>query len=78
MKSFKMKSALLTSVVLVSLSCFVYVNTASVESAVTVEVNTLTVKASKNNNDSENPTKMWDLALIKSAFSLIQKFLPAK
>jgi hypothetical protein len=76
MKSTSIKSALFAALVLVSLSCFVYVNTTSIDRALQVEgITQPTVKAAKA--ASQN-AQMPDLTLFKGVISLVQTFFPAK
>ena len=76
MKSTSVKNALFAALVLVSLSCFVYVNTAAVDRALQVEgvAQSAVLSAEK----TPKSVQMADLALLKSAISLIQNFFPAK
>lgn len=76
MKSTSVKNALFAALVLVSLSCFIYVNTTAVNRALQVEVvaQSAVLKAEK----TPKSVQMADLALLKSAISLIQNFFPAK
>ncbi len=76
MKSTSVKTALFAALVLVSLSCFIYVNTTSIDRALQVEgVAQSTVLNAENKAKN---AQMPDLALFKSAISLIQNFFPAK
>ncbi len=76
MKSTSVKNALFAALVLVSLSCFVYVNTTAVDRALQVEgvAPSAVLRAEK----SPKTAQMTDLALLKSAISLVQKFFPAR
>jgi hypothetical protein len=76
MKSTSIKNALFAALVLVSLSCFVYVNTTAVDRALQVEG--ITESALKTAENTPKSAQMADLALFKSAISLIQNFFPAK
>jgi hypothetical protein len=76
MKSEKLKSALLVCLTLISLSCFVFVNTTSVNSALSVDVKTVSTTTAEAEADEARTN--WDLTLIKNAVVVIQKFLPAK
>ena len=76
MKSTSIKTVLFAALVLISLSCFIYVNTTSVDRALQAEgVTTSTVLNAENKAKN---AQMTDLALFKSAISLIQNFFPAK
>ena len=76
MKSTSVKNALFIALAFVSLSCFVYVNTTAVDRALQVEgvAQSAVLKAEKTPKNAQMP----DLALFKSAISLIQNFFPAK
>lgn len=76
MKSTSVKNALFAALALVSLSCFVYVNTTAVDRALQVEgvAQSTVLRAEK----PPKTAQMTDLALLKSAISLVQKFFPAK
>lgn len=76
MKSKSIKNALFAALALVSLSCFVYVNTTSVDRALKAEG--ITQSALKTAEETPKSAQMADLALFKSAISLIQTFFPAK
>jgi hypothetical protein len=73
MKSTSLKSAFFATLVLVSVGCFIYVNTSSIDR--TLQVQGVTIESAEN--EARN-TKMPDLTLLKSAITLIQTFLPAK
>jgi hypothetical protein len=73
MKSTSLKSAFFAALVLVSVGCFIYVNTSSIDR--TLQVQGVTIESAEN--EARN-TKMPDLTLLKSAITLIQTFLPAK
>jgi hypothetical protein len=75
MKSTSLKSALFTALVLLSVGCFIYVNTTSLDRTLQVEGTASTVESAEK---VEHNAKMPDLTLIKSAITLIQTFLPAK
>lgn len=75
MTSTSLKSALFTALVLVSVGCFIYVNTTALDRTLQVGV---TVSPIESAEKVEHNTKMPDLTLIKSAITLIQTFLPAK
>ena len=76
MKSTSVKNALLIALALVSLSCFVYVNTTAIDRALQVEgaVQSTVLKAENTPKNAQMP----DLALFKGAISLIHNFFPAK
>ena len=75
MKSTSLKSALFAALVLVSVCCFIYVNTTALDRTLQVG---LTVSPIESAEKVEHNAKMPDLTLIKSAITLIQTFLPAK
>ena len=67
-----MKSAFAIAILMVSLTCFIYVNTASrVETPHTL----MTIKV---NNAPVKQTTMPDLTLVKTVVDLIGKFITAK
>ncbi|MDZ7880115.1 MAG: hypothetical protein U5L45_20725 [Saprospiraceae bacterium] len=72
MKSTSLKSILCAALVIVSVGCFIYVNTSSLDRTLQVQV---TIESAEN--EAQN-AKMPDLTLLKSAITLIQTFLPAK
>jgi hypothetical protein len=73
MKSTSLKSTIFGALVLVSLSCFIYVNTTSLDRTLQVEgVAQPTVEKVGQN------AKMPDLTLLKNVLTLFQTFLPAK
>jgi hypothetical protein len=76
MKSASVKNALFAALALVSLSCFIYVNTTSIDRALQAEgvATSNVLKAEKPSKNAQMP----DLTLFKSAISLIQNFFPAK
>ena len=76
MKNKPLKSAFFASLILLSLSCFVYVNTTPLERALSVETITHTTKSDEEK--AEKNSKMPDLALVKCVLTIFQKFLPAK
>ncbi len=76
MKSKSLKSTFFASLILLSLTCFVYVNTMPIEGALSVEKMTHTLKSDEEK--AEKNSKMPDLALVKSVLTIFQKFLPAK
>ncbi len=76
MKSKSLKSAFFASLILLSFTCFVYVNTMPIERALSVETMTRTSKS--DDEKAEKNSKMPDLALVKSVLTIFQKFLPAK
>ncbi len=76
MKINSIKSVFFAALILVSFSCFVYVNTAPIDSALSVETISRPVKS--DDEKAEKQSKMPDLALAKSVLTIIQKFLPAK
>ena len=76
MKSTTVKSALFATLVLVSLSCFIYVNTTPIDRALQVET---TAKSSvQTAEEVGRSTQMLDLTLFKGAISLVLTFFPAK
>ena len=78
MKDRTIKSALFAALILLSLTCFVYVNTATIESANTLSVEKMTQTTRADEEKTEKNTKMPDLVLVKSVLTIFQKFLPAK
>ena len=76
MKSTSIKSALFAALVLVSLSCFIYVNTTSIDRALQVE--TRAKPSLEAAEEASRNAQMPDLTLFKSAVSIIQNFFPAK
>ena len=76
MKSTTIKPTLVTALVLFSLSCFLYVNTTSLDRTLKVEsVPQSTVETAENVGKN---AKMPDLTLLKNVLTLIQTFFPAK
>jgi hypothetical protein len=76
MKSTSIKSALFAALVLISLSCFVYVNTTAIDRTLQVQgISQPSVDAAPK---MEKNGKTLDLALFKGAITLIQTFFPAK
>ena len=76
MKSASIKSGLFAALVLVSLSCFIYVNTTSIDRTLKVETS---AKPSVEAAEVVSPNaQMPDLTLFKSAVFLVQNFFPAK
>jgi hypothetical protein len=76
MKSTSLKSSLFAALVLVSLGCFIYVNTTSLDRTLQVEgITKPTVETAENVGKN---AKMPDLTLVKSVLSLVQTFFPAK
>lgn len=76
MKNRTIKSAFFASLILVSISCFIYVNTASIDRALNVEMIDRPTKT--DDSQVEKESKMPDLAFVKGVVTIIQKFLPAK
>ena len=76
MKNKSLKSVLFASLVLMSLSCFVYINTVSIDRTLSVETVSRPVKSDEEK--VEKQSKMPDLALVQGVLTIIQKFLPAK
>ena len=76
MKNKSFKSAFFASLMLLSFTCFVYVNTTPIERALSVE--TITQTSKSDEEKTEKNSKMPDLALVKSVLTIFQKFLPAK
>jgi hypothetical protein len=76
MKSTPLKSVLFAALALVSLSCFIYVNTTSLDRTLQVAgVNQPTVETVEEVGKN---AKMPDLTLVKSVLTLVQTFFPAK
>jgi hypothetical protein len=76
MKSSSLKSVLFAALALVSLSCFIYVNTTSLDRTLQVEsANPSTVDVVE---EVEHKAKMPDLTLMKNVWVLVQTFFPAK
>jgi hypothetical protein len=73
MKSTSLKSSLFVALVLVSVGCFIYVNTSSLDR--TLQVQGVNIESAEN---VERNAKMPDLTLLKSVITLVQTFLPAK
>jgi hypothetical protein len=73
MKSTSLKTTFCAALVLLSVGCFVYVNTSSLDR--TLQVQGVSIESAEK--EARN-TKMPDLTLLKSAITLIQTFLPAK
>ena len=76
MKSKSLKSTFFALLILVSFTCFIYVNTTPIERALSVE--TITHTSKSDEEKAEKNSKMPDLALVKSVLTIFQKFLPAK
>ena len=76
MKNRTLKSAFFASLILLSMSCFIYVNTAPIERALSVE--SISKPTKSDDEKTEKDSKMPDLALVKGVLTIIQKFLPAK
>ena len=76
MKSTSVKSALFAALVLISLSCFIYVNTTSIDRALQVETPAKTSLEAAE--EASRNAQMPDLTLFKRAVSIIQNFFPAK
>ena len=76
MKSRTVKSAFFASLVLLSLTCFVYVNTTPIERAISAE--TISYSTKSDEDKLEKDSKMPDLVLVKTVLTIFQKFLPAK
>jgi hypothetical protein len=76
MKNRTIKSVLFASLILLSISCFVYVNTASIDRALSVEMTTHSTKT--DDVQVEKDSQMPDLAFVKGVVTILQKFLPAK
>ena len=70
------KLALFAALLLVSLSCFVYINTTPIDRALSVETPIQPVKTGAV--QEETNSKMPDLAFVKGVVNLLQRFLPAK
>jgi hypothetical protein len=76
MKSTSLKSTLFGALVLLSLSCFIYVNTTSLDRTLQVEgVAQPTVETAEKVGQN---AKMPDLTLLKNVLTLFQTFFPAK
>jgi hypothetical protein len=69
MKSTSFKSVLFAALALISLSCFIYVNTTSLDR---------TLQVAGVNQPTVETVKMPDLTLVKSVLTLVQTFFPAK
>ncbi len=69
MKSTSFKSVLFAVLALISLSCFIYVNTTSLDR---------TLQVAGVNQPTVETVKMPDLTLVKSVLTLVQTFFPAK
>jgi hypothetical protein len=76
MKNKSVKSVFFASLILLSLSCFVYVNTVSLDRTLSVETVSQPIKTDEEKVEKES--KMPDLALVKGILNIIQNFLPAK
>ncbi len=76
MKNRSIKSAFLASLILLSLTCFVYVNTTPIERVLSVE--TITSSTKSDEDKVEKDSKMPDLVLVKNVLIIVEKFLPAK
>ena len=76
MKSTSIKSALFAALVLISLSCFIYVNTTSIDR--TLQVETPAKPSVEAAEEVSRNAQMPDLTLFKGAVFLIQNFFPAK
>jgi hypothetical protein len=75
MTSTSLKSTLFAALVLVSLSCFIYVNTTSLDRTLQVESAQPTIETAEKVGQN---AKMPDLTLVKGVLTLIQTFFPAK
>ena len=72
-----LKSALFAALVLVSLSCFIYVNTSSTDRTLHAEGVAQPTPVETAEKVGKN-AKMSDLTLVKHAVTMIQTFFPAK
>ncbi len=75
MKSTSLQSTLFAALVFISLSCFIYVNTTSLDRTLQVESAQPTIETAKKVGQN---AKMPDLTLVKGVLTLIQTFFPAK
>jgi hypothetical protein len=76
MKSTSPKSILFAALILMSLGCFIYVNTTSLDRTLQVQgINEPTVETVEKVGQN---SKMLDLALFKNIVVVVQKFLTAK
>lgn len=76
MKSTSIKSVLFAALALISLSCFVYVNTTAIDR--TLQVQGISQPSVETAKKMEKNAQMLDLTLFKGAITLIQTFFPAK
>ena len=76
MKKGILKSTVFASLILISLTCFIYVNTACINRTLCVE--TITHPTKSDAEKAETDSKMPDLVLVKGVLTIIQNFLPAK
>jgi hypothetical protein len=77
MKKRTIKAVLFALLITMSISSFVYVNTAPIERALSVEMLEQPVKTDNQETIDAN-SKMPDLTFVKGVLSIIQTFLPAK
>lgn len=76
MKSTSLKTILFAALALVSLSCFIYVNTTSLDR--TLQVQGASHPTVETVEEVGKNAKMPDLSLIKNVLTLVQTFFPAK
>ncbi|MBL7818686.1 MAG: hypothetical protein JNL70_27040 [Saprospiraceae bacterium] len=76
MRSNAIKGAFFASLIILSMSCFIYVNSAPIDNALTVE--TMSRSTQSDEEKANKGTNMLDLALVKGIVNVVQKFLPAK
>lgn len=75
MKNNNAKSALIVCLILLSATCFLYVNTSSFEPNKNIVVD-VTVKSEQR--EALKDAKMPDLKLVKTTLTIVRKFLTAK
>ena len=75
MKDRTIKSAFFAALFLLSLTCFVFVNTAPIERASVLSVQQITQTTRSDEEKTEKNYKMPDLVLVKSVLTILQKFL---
>ena len=75
MKNNNAKSALIVCLILLSATCFLYVNTSSFEPNKNIVVD-ISVKSEQR--EALKDAKMPDLKLVKTTLEIVRKFLTAK
>lgn len=70
------KSALFAALFLMSISCFMYVNSHTLEPM--LPLNTVVQSPTLEDETVKGSSKMPDLTFVKNVLTVIQKFLPAK